>query len=150
MPNRETNLILEELRRIFDEHEDRDEQRFQDLREGSIRIEDRVKRIEEVTDSIDAEVGGAPRLTLRDPKRLSLRDRVHEVENDRDGIAMLAKGLGERLAAVDAIVGELKDERDSFRSTTKVLRAQWVWIGRIVAAGTTFVALVAGVKALGI
>jgi len=33
--------------------------------------------------AIDAEVGGAPRLEVRDPRRLPLKDRLHALENDR-------------------------------------------------------------------
>jgi len=33
--------------------------------------------------AIDAEVGGAPRLEVRDPNRRPLKERLHALENDR-------------------------------------------------------------------
>jgi len=44
--------------------------------------------------AIDAEVGGAPRLDVRDPNRLPLNRRLHDLENDRAS-ALAAQALKE-------------------------------------------------------
>ena len=49
--------------------------------------------------AIDAEVGGAPRLEVRDPKRLPLKDRLHALENDR-ATAEAARAATETLKAI--------------------------------------------------
>lgn len=103
--------LVDELRRLHNEHELADRERFESLhtaiganRDRIVRLEDRLHVIEDLADAMDAELGGVPRREARDPKRVSLRDRVHAIENDRV-TAVAAK------AAVDALIESRQDAK---------------------------------------
>jgi len=72
-------------------------------------------------DSIMAEIGpGIPPATDRG-KRESIRDRLHNVENDSRTIKLLAEGLMASLKDLGGIVTDLKREKDEAQIAQKAL-----------------------------
>lgn len=80
---------------------------IESLRDGQRQIEVKVDDLKELCDEIEHEIGGAPRVGIRGSRR-SMRQRLHDLENDR-AAAMAAQ------AALDATANLKRETWSTFQ-----------------------------------
>lgn len=87
--------ILDELRHAFAEHERRDDERFDVLRNGQAEVMRLLRDVTETVDELEREVGGAPKVELRGADRPTLRDRVHYLESSAEAARIAQQALAQ-------------------------------------------------------
>jgi|KBSMisStaDraftv2_1062788.scaffolds.fasta_scaffold00857_23 hypothetical protein len=82
-----------QIEEAFAAHEQRDDDRFEKLREGQRELMERFRDVAETVDELEREVGGAPKVGLRNPDRPTLRDRVHYLESSAQAATIAQAAL---------------------------------------------------------
>ncbi len=106
---------VDEVRRDLAEFRQAVTEQFAQMEHGHDETHRQLDTLNGTVGRIKAELG--PGLPDEDERgdRPTIRDRLHRVENDRELIEQLAGGLTQQLASVNAVVTDLKTERDKTR-----------------------------------
>jgi hypothetical protein len=90
----ELKAMLREVRAVFAEHEKFDRENFNVLKTGQEEIAAKLERMNGQVVDVMYEIGDVPDHRYRDPNRVSLRSRLHSLEQNRDAAAAAGAALG--------------------------------------------------------